>query len=296
MKTPKAPTAPDPAATSAAQTSSNLNTAIGNTALNNANEVNPYGSVNYSISGYQDVGGNKVPTYTRTVSLSPEQQKLLNQQNALGFQMNDIAGRQLTNLDGTLSKPIDAGALPDMPTYDRQHYEDALMGRLNPQIERDRAALENKLVNQGVQPGSEAYREAMALQDRGVNDARYGAILNAGNYANQEMSVAGTARERALQEQLALRNQPINEIGALMSGGQVSMPQFSPYQSGSIAPTDVSGNVWNAYNAQMNQYNAQLNNQNAMMGGLAGLGGSLLMAPMTGGGSLFGNMMMGGLK
>lgn len=296
MKTPKAPTAPDPAATSAAQTSSNLNTAIGNTALQNATEYNPYGSVKYDISGYQDVGGNKVPTYTRTVSLSPEQQKLLDQQNALGFQMNDIAGNQLTNLQDTLSKPLDLSTLPSVPQYDRQHYEDALMGRLNPQIERDRAATENRLVNQGVQPGSEAYREAMALQDRSVNDARYGAILNAGNYANQEMSTAQTARQNALQEQLTARNQPINEIGALMSGGQVSMPQFSPYQSGSIAPTDVSGNVWNAYNAQMNQYNAQLNNQNAMMGGLAGLGGSLLMAPMTGGGSLFGNMMMGGLK
>lgn len=299
MDSPKAPAAPDPNKTSAAQTSSNVNTAIANTTMGNANERGPTGSVNYAVNGYETIpdgnGGTiKVPKYTRTTTLSPEQQKLYNQQVGLGTQMNDIAGRQLTNLDSTLSKPIDTSGLPDMPTYDRQHYEDAIQGRLQPQIDRDRQALDAKLANQGVMPGSEAYREAIALQDRAVNDARYGAVLNAGQYAGQEMSVAGTARDRALQEQLAIRNQPINEIGALMSGGQVTMPQFSQFQGGQVANTDVSGNAYNSYNAQMQAYNQQMQQKNAMMGGIGGLAGSVLAAPMTGGGSLAG-AMFGGL-
>lgn len=274
MKSPSPPQAPDPVATSKAQTTSNVQTAQANTALSNANEVGPTGSVNYKVTGYQQVGDQRIPTYTKTTALSPQQQKLYDQQTGLGSQMNTMAKNQLTRLDGSLSKPITLAGLPAMPKYDRQHYEDALMQRMNPQLERDRAAMDSKLATQGVMPGSEAYREAVALSDRQANDARYQAILNGGTYAEQEMSTAGTARERALQEQMAVRNQPLNEISALMSGGQVTMPQFTQYRPGNVAGTDVQGNIWNGYNAQMQGYNAQQQNRNAMLGGIGGLLGT----------------------
>ena len=48
-------------------------------------------------------------------------------------------------------------------------------------------------------------------------------------------SMGGTAADRAnavrqgqMQESLGLRNQSLNEIMAMLQGGQVSMPQFSP--------------------------------------------------------------------
>ncbi len=242
--------------------------------MNNANEIGPLGSVNYQISGYQDVGGQKVPQYTRTTTLDPAQQRLLDQQNQLGQQMNGIAGRQLTTLNNTLSKPIDFSGAPAAPTADRAKYEAALMDRLNPQLDRDRAALESKLANQGVMPGSEAYREAVALSDRGVNDARTQAILSAGDYAGQELSQGQSARNNYIQELLTQRNQPINEIASLMSGGQVTMPQFSQYQGGNVAGTDIAGINQSAYNNAMQQYQAKLNSQNAMMGGISGLLGT----------------------
>jgi hypothetical protein len=39
----------------------------------------------------------------------------------------------------------------------------------------------------------------------------------------------------------------------------------------------------------MNNYNAQMQNQSGLLGGLAKIGGSLALAPMTGGGSLIGS-------
>lgn len=283
MKTPKAPASPDPQQTAAAQTASNVNTAMANTALNNANEVNPYGSVNYAISGYQDIDGRKVPTYTKTTTLDPAQQQLLDQQNQLGSQMNGIAGRQLTNLDSTLSKPIDFSGAPAAPTADRAKYEEAMFNRINPELQRSRSALESQLANQGVMPGSEAYREAIALSDRGINDARNQTVLSAGDYAGQEISQGQSARNAAVQEILTQRNQPINEISTLMNGGQVTMPQFQQYQGGNIAGTDVAGITQQAYANQMAAYNQQLASRNAMMGGIAGLVGQ---AP---------RLMMGGL-
>lgn len=298
MKSPSQPKAPDPTATAQAQTTSNVNTAVANSILGNANEVGPLGNVTYTQSGSTNVGGQQIPQFTRTVTLSPEQQRLFDQQTALGAQMNDFAGRQLTNLDSTLSTPFNLDGLPEAPTADRQQYVDALNARLEPQLARDRAALETRLANQGIMPGSEAFREAIALSDRGRNDARTQAILQGGTFAQQEYSMGTDARARALQERLTTRNQPINEIGALMSGGQVTMPQFSAFQGGNIAGTDIAGITQQNYANQMAAYRAQLEQQNAMMGGIAGMGGALLAAPMTGGGSVGGMLagrMFGGL-
>ena len=293
MKTPSAPQAPDPKVTAAAQTTSNVNTAVANSYLGNANEVNPYGTVNYAVTGYNNVDGQKVPTFTKTTTLDSAQQQLLDQQNQLGNQMNGIAGRQLSNLDATLSKPVDFSGAPAAPNADRAKYEEAMFSRINPELQRSRAALESQLANQGIMPGSEAYREAIALSDRGINDARNQTVLSAGDYAGQELSQGQSARNAAVQEILTQRNQPINEISTLMNGGQVTMPQFQQYQGGGVAGTDVAGITQAAYQNQMQQYQQKMASRNAMMGGIAGLAGSVAMAPMTGGGSLAGSFFGG---
>ena len=292
MKTPKAPAAPDPQQTAAAQTTSNVNTAVANSYIGNANEVNPYGSVGYKVTGYNDVGGQKVPTFTKTTTLDKAQQGLLDQQNQLGSQMNGIAGRQLTNLDQTLSKPIDFSGAPAAPMADRARYEEALYNRINPQLERSRAALETQLANQGVMPGSEAYREAIALSDRGQNDARLQTVLSAGDYAGQELSQGQSVRNSAIQEMLTARNQPINEISTLMNGGQVTMPQFQQYQGGNVAGTDVAGITQQAYANQMAAYQQKAASKNAMMGGIAGIAGTVLGGPIGGAaaGAMFGGL------
>lgn len=292
MDKPQAPAAPNPQKTAAAQTQSNINTASANSVIGNANEVGPLGNVNYTISGYENVGGVQVPRYTRTTTLSPEQQRLYDQQTALGGQMNDIAGRQLTNLDSSLSSPFSLDGLPSAPTADRQQYVDALNSRLEPQLERDRAALETRLANQGVMPGSEAYREAIALNDRGRNDARTQAILQGGTYAQQEYGMSTDARSRALQELLTTRNQPINEITALMNGGQVTLPNYQGYQGGNVAGTDIAGITQQNYQNQLAAYEQKMAQQNAMFGGIAGMAGTILGGPI---GGAVGKSMFGGL-
>lgn len=289
---PQAPKAPDPAKTAAAQTSSNVNTAVANSVIGNANEVGPLGNVTYTVDGYDTVGGQQVPRYTRTTTLSPEQQRLYDQQTALGGQMNDIAGRQLTNLDSSLSQPLNMDGLPDAPLADRGRYEEAMYARLEPQLQRDRAALETRLANQGIMPGSEAYREAIALNDRARTDARSQTVLNAGTYADQEYGMATDARSRALNERLQMRNQPINEISTLMNGGQVTLPQFQGYQGGQVAGTDIAGINNAAYQQQMAAYQQKLNSQNSMLGGIGSIAGTVLGGPI---GGYIGRSMFGGL-
>ncbi|MGB0696039.1 MAG: hypothetical protein ACPGOY_10355 [Rhodospirillaceae bacterium] len=90
---------------------------------------------------------------------------------------------------------------------ERSAVEDALMQRLNPQLEQQRAATEAQLAAQGLQPGTEAYNRAMDAHHRGANDARLAVIGQAGNeqarmvnMAMGEMQLHNAARAQAVGE------------------------------------------------------------------------------------------------
>jgi len=232
---------------------------------------------------------------------------------------------------------------------DRKRVEESLYGRIDPQLQRDRQALETRLQDQGIRYGSTAYNQAMDDWNRQSTDARlavtaqggqeqqrmmdmaaqragfqnaaqqqaytqalgrgtfanqaqaqqFQEVLNAGTFANQAQAqdyqqaalrgqfansaIAQNAvrnqsifnaqnqqRAQSLAEQYAQRNQPINEISALMSGSQVKDPSFVPTGNQQIATTDYAGLVNNRFNQDMQNYQVQSNNANQLIGGLFG--------------------------
>lgn len=107
-----------------------------------------------------------------------------------------------------------------------------------------------------------------------------------GNNANQQMfsnnamgaTFANTARERALQEQIAIRNQPVNEIAALTSGNQLNVPQFSQFNGGQIAGSTVGSNIMGSAQLANQQWMQQSQAAAQNNAGIYGLGSSLLGA------------------
>jgi hypothetical protein len=282
---PKALPPPDPYKTAGAQTGQNVQTAIANSYLGNVDQVGPYGSTTYGQGGSYTMTGPdgqtyQVPRFVQTTTLSPEQQRLYDQQTQLGTGLNNLALSQTQRLADHLGRPVDASALPAVGSdfsADRQRVEQALFDRMNPQLERDRASLENTLVNQGFQRGTEAFANAMDQHSRQVNDQRL-AVTARGLQEQQGLfGMEQANRQRALQEMLALRNQPINEISALMSGGQVHLPGAQAYQGGNIAAADVAGNVYNTAALQQKQYEQQMAQYNQNLAGLYGLGQAAIM-------------------
>ena len=77
-----------------------------------------------------------------------------------------------------------------------------------------------------------------------------------------------TGRGQSVQEALAARNQPINEISALLSGGQVTSPQFVNTPQPGVNGTDVAGIYQQDYQNRVNQSQSK-------MSGLLGLGTAL---------------------
>jgi hypothetical protein len=102
---------------------------------------------------------------------------------------------------------------------------------------------------------------------------------NDANYSRDQQGYANDMqrRQQTIDEMLAERNQPINELGALMSGSQVSKPTWSATPQSSIAPTDLIGLVNNQYNAKMSGYGGML----SALGSVAGTIGKAAFTPTS---------------
>ena len=287
-KSSSAPPAPDPRQVSQQQTQSNVNTAVANAYLNRVNQYGPDGSKTYAVTGGQDVGGNYVPTWSETTTLSPEQQKIYNSQQQLTQGTSNLANQYVGRIGDATSQPYSYDGLAPAPQYNedyRRQQLQAITDRAAPQMQRDQDALRQRLANQGVTVGTEAWRAAQDDYNRAANDFRLGADVQAGNAAAQQYGLESNTRDRAIQEMTALRTQPINEVATLLGTGTgVQTPQFSQVAQTQVAPTDVSGNYWNAYQGQLAQQQMQQKSSDAAMGGLFGLGS----AGISGAASYFG--------
>lgn len=297
------PKSPDPYDTAAAQQQANVGSSTASAIIQNANETNPYGQVKYNNIGYEtitDANGKQmqVPRYERNVTLSPEQQKLLGLQNQMQQNLGELGVSQSGRLQGLLGTNLDTTGLQDWSTgkapteYDpnayaaqRDQVTQALMDRYRAQTDPQRAAQESQLAARGLSPGSKNWGSVQDTQNRQDTDQMSAAILAGGQeqsrmlgeeragYQQQQdyASFLNNLRGGQLQERQTVRNAPINEISALMSGSQVSVPQFTPFQSQGVGSTNIGSMIYGDY---ANKANAAANTN----AGIFGLGGSFLSA------------------
>ena len=252
-----APDAPDYMALADKSANSALNLAQYNVKANRVNQTNPYGSVRFS----QNADG----TWNQNSALSPQQQDIFNRQQ--GAVQNAYG-----NANGVLSNPtIDLSALPQAPIHAGMTAQDAIMSRLQPQIDRQRSQVETQLQDQRFNPSSEGYHNAMTDQSQRENDLLNQAALTG---INADMA----ARQQGLGEQQAAINTPINAINALKGGQQTGLPSAGIAQQALTQPADYLGAAQNGYEAAMQKYNVKQQQNNDMWGSLAGMGSMLLMS------------------
>lgn len=293
-------------------------------------------------------------------------QDQLNKQYAVNTDRMNIATDKTSDLAATTDAQGPAGRLRNRTkvgentlgvdfSKDRRRVENALMRRINAQMDKDREAQQSQLLNAGIGYGTQAYGAAQDDMNRAALDARIGAILSAGqeqsrmrgdalaqgtynlgvqqqafNQAlqrdqsqlarqqqafgqNVTVDQAGLQRENqnfsqrqaaradqrgaqsqaynqaltahqglqsdrsaALQEQIALRNQQINEITALMSGGQVQTPNFAVHTPGAMPTVDQAGLINANYDQRLQAWQQDQANRQSMIGGLLGFGAGIL--------------------
>ena len=270
-----------------------------------------------------------------------------------------LAGGIAGDKYGNAQRSLDLSGVAKMPVNAGMTGQQAILSRLQPQIQQEQAALNQQLANQGITPGSEAYNNAMRTQGQQANDLYTQAALqgiNLDTAANQQgygqaLSTAGlynqglgqdfgqglaaqgltnasigqnfgqgqaaqrltneaigqnfsqaqasaglynqaqnqgynqnlqgaqfgnTAAQQSLAQQLQLRNQPLNEISALMSGSQIQNPQFQGYTGSNVAAAPTFQGAQAGGQQAMDIYGQQMaakNAQTAALGQLAGAAG-----------------------
>lgn len=78
---------------------------------------------------------------------------------------------------GNVTRKLDTSNLAQMPVNAGTTAQQAIMSRLQPQLQQQRSALQTQLANQGITPGSEAYNRAMTEQGQKENDLMSQAAL-----------------------------------------------------------------------------------------------------------------------
>jgi len=265
---PSAPAAPNYAGAAQATAQGNIDAARLAVAANRVNQYTPYGSLEYTMSG-EDKYGN--PMWSATQKFSPEQQKLLDIQNQLSYGVGQLGTKGLEYVQQQLENPFDVSQLPSIGINPSETYSDAIMRRLQPQMQQGRDKLEQQLANQGIQIGSEAYDRAIRNFDQRQNDLLLGA-------QTQGLGVGLQARQQQLGELAYRRNEPLNVLSALRTGSQVTAPTYvNSAQQATTQGPDLLGAAGMQYNAQMGDFNAKQAAQANLNQGLFSLGSSAMM-------------------
>lgn len=248
-----APKAPDPVKTAAAQAQYNQQTAATTQAMNMVDQYGPTGSSVYDQTGTQTIIGAdgkpiSVPKYSQTTTYSPEQQAIFDQSQQAQNNLAGLASDQSAAMRDYLAKPF------EFNNGDAEQWAyDLASPRILEQQGQNDASLRTTLANKGIREGSAAWNSEMARMTQGNSDQLNQLALN--------------GRGQAFNEALTTRNQPINEISALLSGSQVSTPQFQATPQTGVGGVDYTGLV-------NNKFQADSANHQAMMGGLFGLLGT----------------------
>jgi hypothetical protein len=248
-----APPPPDPAKVAREQTQSNKETAITNAYLNRVDQTSPFGTSTYQVTGTNPDG---TPKFSQSTQFSAPVQGLFDNYMGMTKGMGDIGQQQLAGLRDQYSQPF------DLSTETENRVAALRSARLEPELARQDDALRTRLTNQGFREGTEGWDRALERQGRMATDSRNQLWLD--------------ARQQGANEALIQRQLPLNEFNAMRTGSQVGMPQFTGVPTSQMANTDVAGITQAGYQNQMAAYNAQNQQNNAFMGGLFGLGSSLI--------------------
>lgn len=257
-----APPAPDYVGAANAQGVANKDAAIATAQLSNPNVTNPYGSQTVTYRN-DPVTGNPVPYVNQ--ALSQVGQQRFDQNNRIDTGLGNVAEQGLGYVQNQLDTPFDQSVLPERSLNAGQTGQDAIMSRLQPNLERQREQLRTQLYGQGVREGSEAYANAMTDQNQRENDLLTNASL-------QGIQLGDQARNSAIQEQSFFRNEPLNMLNAVRSASPVNVPQFQGYNGATVNAAPIMQGTQAAGNAAMQQYGINQAGKNAFTSGLFQLG------------------------
>jgi len=200
--------------------------------------------------------GQPVTSWQTDINLTPEQQSALDAQMRIGAGKSagaeTLVGQAVQNFQTPMNWnaiPGRAAALRPQDYASEQQRAYGIMSQmLQPGRQQEQAALETKLANMGLPRGSQAWeREMASMRDRFsqqdksmMAQALAEGRLNVGGQFGMQQQAAEFAekqRQAAIGEEAQRRGMTLNELNALLTGSQVSMPQMPSFSQATKSET-----------------------------------------------------------
>lgn len=227
-----------------------------------------------SATEFERVGA--APTLRTSLDTSANAAERMRIENALFDRMRPIHEQQQSALDAKLANQgITAGS----SAYGRSNQS------LGDQQSRERFnALEiggnemQRLFGMQLQEGQFENTAKQNQQGMNINTTGFNNNVSKNRFSqNQAISeYQNRLRQQAVAEQTQQRQMALNEMNALLTGQQVSMPNMPQFNSSAAAqPVQYNQAAQSQYQANMDAFNAQNMGANSFMSGAMGLAGSL---------------------
>jgi hypothetical protein len=182
-----------------------------NTAQSSLDRISQAMGTPFDMSGIPDMqgapqGGTSASVSTPFTSVTPGQLQLTGP-DASRYQTAGLDVAALANLygkaptvsaasvggGGNITSTFDTSGVRKLPGQiddtSRKRVEEALMARLNPQYQADEQALRTRLLNSGIEVGSDAYNREMNNFSQRLNDARMQAVLAGGQEESRQVGL-----------------------------------------------------------------------------------------------------------
>jgi len=249
------PEPPDPMKMAQAQSQQNQSTAMMQQLMNQYRQKDQYGNIVDFVKQdtpytYKDPVSGRMKTvdkYSRDVTLSPEQQALLNKETQGKNMFADTALNLFGQAKSNLSTPF------HYTPGEHEAWAGNIYNDLNREtIRQNEEGLRTRLANQGQ------YGEASNTDMRSMYE---------GNQNARNRFMIDTYGQ-GLQQALTERQLPLNEALAMFGKAGIQSPEFGATPQVALPTPDIAGMM-------MNNYNIQSQNAAANTGALGGIFGSI---------------------
>jgi len=235
-------------------------------------------------------------TWTQNQNLNPETKaawdKYNSDTNAATSKYGDILNNYLKNYNSTpfSSSAQNVKAYND-PEFNGKDVADAtynsVMDRALPQQQRDSAALDTQLRQQGLTPGTEAYNNSMQNLMKSQGDVTTLASQNATIAGNQDARakyasyLSGNSAQYGQDQNTYQVNQntPLQQLSGMagIAGGTPYTPTYTGFSSATgYNPTDLVGAAQATTAANQSSRNSSNSKKGSTLGAASSLGGSYL--------------------
>lgn len=259
----KPPAAPDFTGAAQATAAGNLDAARQATDANRVNFSTPFGSLNYT----HGVDGDP-NRWGANVSLSPDQQQLLDAQTRTQQGLAGMQGNALTATQNAQSSPFSLNGMPPTPgayqpgqqaspysptgrgggqsyqsqatptaydpTKDSGQAFQLMMQRMQPQMDQQENATRTRLANQGLAVGGEAASNELNQLGRNQNDQRIAAALQSFQLGMQQQGQTFGQKTQNIQTGMAQQGQGFNQNMQNVNAGMAEQQQQFGQQSGNL--------------------------------------------------------------